>query len=696
MPETQTMDRETQQHGELNEAQLRRLGVTCSYIDKLLSEVEQILQEAASKSPIPRYVVDVTPAQTRVLEDHIRRIREQLLRALAWQNITPDPPEIPATRSALTHLAFVDIAIEELKPSYMRGSGSVPDDVAEELNGVVHELRSVTQSMVRYLRQELGTDLESRLKKLERAGHDVALLQTIETVVTRHGLVEFRARISSLAARLEDNNLEVAFFGRVSSGKSSLLNALLGTDVLPVGVNPITAVPTRLRFGPTLRAEVGFASGLSEEVSIDDLRTLVSEAGNPGNQRNVVRAVVEIPSPRLNQGIVLVDTPGLGSLARRGAAETMAYLPACDLAILLIDAGTTLNDEDIGTLRLLYEGGIPALVLLSKADLLAAADLGRVAGYIESQVQNELGLNVHVQPVNALADHTRLLDHFFEQELLPRFRQAQSLRQASVSRKIGALRESVVSALETTLQRGKREGIPQRDVTEIEARLRHISGEIGEQRTRLDQAFLELGERPEVILSELGELAAARVRSGATSRIDSATLTEWTGDVIHKRVGLALANTSKALSDAVAGLRETAKEIARSDMPTEEEAETLLRNAPGFEMASIPHPIGAGFWKWLGHKTAAALARNSLRQAFGDSFKDELHRYGRALSQWSEHTARRMQAFVSSYADAYRAQLSRMRGQSADATTSPELEDDLSRLLNWDMETNAKTAEIRS
>lgn len=138
---------ETQQHGKINEAQRRRLGVTCSYVDKLLCEVKEILNETASKSPFPRHVVDVTPAQTRVLEDHIRRIREQLLRALAWQNIVPDPPEIPATRAALTHLAFVDIAIEELKPSYMRGSGAVPNDVEEELNGVVlraHRLRIAT------------------------------------------------------------------------------------------------------------------------------------------------------------------------------------------------------------------------------------------------------------------------------------------------------------------------------------------------------------------------------------------------------------------------------------------------------------------------------------------------------------------------------------------------------------------------
>jgi hypothetical protein len=246
------------------------------------------------------------------------------------------------------------------------------------------------------------------------------------------------------------------------------------------------------------------------------------------------------------------------------------------------------------------------------------------------------------------------------------------------------------------LQRGKREALPESNANEIEARLRHISGEIGEQRTRLDQAFLELGERPEAILSELAEMVAARIFSGATSRIDSSALAEWADDVIQKRVDRALANTRKTLSDAIVGLREIATQIARSDMPTEEEAEILLRNTPRFEMASVPPPIGAAFWRWFGRKTAAALARHSLQQTFGESFKDELHRYGRALSQWSEHTSRKMQALVNSYADAYRAQLSRIRGQSADATTSPELANDLSRLLKCTTEESAETSELRN
>ncbi len=668
--------------GELNEAQQRRLLITCGYIDKLLSDVEQILHETASKSPFPRHIVDITPAQTRVIEDHIQRLREQLLRTLAWQQMKPDPPDIPAKRAILTTLTFIDIAIEELKPSYMRGSGRVPEKAARELNGVVHELRSIVQGTERYIRQEFGSNLQSRLEKLEVAGHDVSLLRTIEEIVTRHGLVEFRARIASLAARLEDNHLEVALFGRVSSGKSSLLNALLGTNVLPIGVNPITAVPTRLRYGPSLQAAVTFASGSEEIVSIEEFADLVSEHGNPGNQRNVVRALVEVPSSRLKHGIVLVDTPGLGSLAKRGAAETMAYLPSCDLALLLIDSGNALSDEDVGTLRILLESGIPALVLLSKADLLAEGDLHRATSYIEEQLRTELNISLHVHPVSSLPRFGVVLDHFFERELLPRFEQARVLREASVARKIGALRDAVIAALETLIDRGRRksESPAEPDAESLEARLRHVSGVVGEQRTFLNQAFLELGERPQSILMELADKALTHIGSGIVERITAIDLSEWTHELVQDHVDQALSKTRATVRDAIEILRSAAEEMGRSDKPAYEDAEALLRDVPRFEIDVIPCSITVGRWKWLGRWPVRTLVKNGLRSNLLPTLRFELHNYGRALSQWTDQMTRKMMALVNSYTDAYRAQLNRVHGTSLEAVQLPELTADLERL----------------
>ena len=146
--------------GELNEAQKRRLSITCIYIDGLLCYMEHALRSASSESPFPRYVVDVSSAQAREVEDHIRRLRSELLRLLAWQHMEPEHAQIPVTRSVLTDLSFVDNAIEELKPRYLRGCGAVPEDAIEELNGALHKLRALVKDMDSYVRQVVAENAD--------------------------------------------------------------------------------------------------------------------------------------------------------------------------------------------------------------------------------------------------------------------------------------------------------------------------------------------------------------------------------------------------------------------------------------------------------------------------------------------------------------------------------------------------------
>ena len=684
MPERDQNSGTARRSGELNEYQKSRLRITCHYIDRLLADVEDVLHAATSQSPFPRFAVDVSPAQIRVLEDYIRRFRSELVHAIAWQHLKPEPPDIPATRAVLTNLAFVDIALEELKPSYMRGYGPVPEDAVSELNGVIHELRSLVTGMEHYLKQELTTDLEKRLQRLEATGFDVDLLRLLEQIITRNGLVEFRPRISALASRLEEDNFEVALFGRVSCGKSSLLNVLLGTDVLPVGINPITAVPTKLRYGPALRAAVAFGDGRSVAVPVEELSRLVTEQGNPGNLKNVVRALVEVPSPRLKEGILLVDTPGLGSLAKRGAAETLAYLPSCDLALLLIDAGATLSEEDIGTLRLLYEAGIPALVLLSKADLLAEGDLHRAISYIQEHLQRDLNLGVTVHPISALSQYSILLDQFFQRELLPRFEKARALREASVARKIGSLREAVSAAMESSLHREKRGTLqPPENTSELEALLHVVTGEVGEQRTELDHAFRRFGETPDAVVVAVAHQAMNWARTTSENQLSALQLSEWIHDAVGRSIQEPIDRLRSVGQHAIDSLQKIAKEMRRSDAPSQEDFEVLLRDLPRFELAALPEPISVGHWKLLGEGVLRSRIRSNLRQSIGSHLKEELHLYGMALSRWSEQIVRKLEALVNSHADAYRVQLHRAIGGPAKAVNPGQLEADLELLQRW-------------
>lgn len=107
----------------------------------------------------------------------------------------------------------------------------------------------------------------------------------------------------------------------------------------------------------------------------------------------------------------------------------------------------------------------------------------------------------------------------------------------------------------------------------------------------------------------------------------------------------------------------------------------LMRDAPRFEIGVIPGKISLAHWNWLGNWMIRFLARNSLRESLGPSLKQELHQYGRALSQWSEQMTRKVQALMNSYADAYRAQINRITGISPEAVASPEMEHDLALLL---------------
>ena len=140
----------------LNEAQKRHLYASCHYIDGLLCDLEQAFRQEDSLSPFPHYVIDLTPEEMKQFEEHIRQIRERLLRALAWQDLKPEVPSIPLTRAVRTSLTFIDVTIEELSPRYMRGCGTVPEGSIEGLNGVIDDLRSAAREMEHYLQRSVA------------------------------------------------------------------------------------------------------------------------------------------------------------------------------------------------------------------------------------------------------------------------------------------------------------------------------------------------------------------------------------------------------------------------------------------------------------------------------------------------------------------------------------------------------------
>ncbi len=667
----------TDESNSLNSNHERRLSVTCRHIDKLLAEMESALNVSTSKLAFPQYAPDLSPAQRRVIEDYIGRIRAQLVRVLDGQGIERPPADIPVSRSLHSYLTFVDIATEELKPEYMRGYGEVPPAAAVELNGIAGELQGLVRQLDQYLMCGSRENLQERLERLEQTGDEIAVLKKLESVISEHGLVEFRSTLSMILDRLEDNSFEIAIFGRVSSGKSSLLNAMLGTNVLPVGVTPITAVPTRLLYGESPAVHVWFANRTPEQFEITQLAEFVAEQLNRGNEKHVTRIVVQLPSPRLREGIAFVDTPGLGSLATRGAAETLAYLPRCDLGVVLIDAGSTLTPDDLQTIQILYDAAIPAMVLLSKADLLTLEDRSRVIGYVKDHIKEELNLDLAVRAVSVMAGSKDrdLVAQWFDEDIAPLYTQRQELKLRSIRRKLGALRQSVEMALRTRLRR--KDQISPKKVEQlrvVEAELRQASG-------RLE----EMKKIARGVANDLEYSSTRTLRFAAATVVESWSRQGAGDEAVPEIVRNAVIGTVQEQTeslrrriDAMAHkLHETlltaAKALEVEDVPGEQEFAGVVREMPAFDLSQVnPGQLHPGelnihlkrpfLFSLLGENISRSTVTKRLAGMIGDQLAKSLSAYHALLYDWSERTLGQIQRGYDAYANGYRAQVERLVG----------------------------------
>jgi hypothetical protein len=145
----------------LNSNHARRLSVTCRHIDKLLADIENALAVADSKQVFPEYLLDVTPAQRRVIDDYIARIRVQLALVLDGQGIERPEPSIPVSRSLHIALTFINIAAVELQPRYMRGYGEISTTAAADLNRIASELVGLATEFDRYVTGEIQGPTQS-------------------------------------------------------------------------------------------------------------------------------------------------------------------------------------------------------------------------------------------------------------------------------------------------------------------------------------------------------------------------------------------------------------------------------------------------------------------------------------------------------------------------------------------------------
>ena len=186
-----------------------------------------------------------------------------------------------------------------------------------------------------------------------------ALIIEVAKTLQQIGRADLAERASVAAARVRRPATVVCVVGEFKQGKSSLINALLAQSICPVDDDLATSAITLVRWGeqPVAVVRRGAESGkagdppTTETIPIEQVGDWVSEIGNPGNHKRVERVDIVVPSALLQQGLVLVDTPGMGGLGAGHAAATLGFLPFADGLIFVSDASAELSAPEIEFLQ---------------------------------------------------------------------------------------------------------------------------------------------------------------------------------------------------------------------------------------------------------------------------------------------------------------------------------------------------------
>ena len=294
---------------------------------------------------------------------------------------------------------------------------------------------------------------------------DLASLQ--RDLLKRIGRVCEAFRLESVLSELRAGDevlrdhgvVDVAVLGHFKAGKSSFLNALIGSDVLPVNVLPATAVITRIGYGPAERALVRHLSGETEEIPLERLPEFVTEQKNPGNEKRVSIADVELPFLEGFQGMRFVDTPGLGSVFAHNTKVSMEWLPRVGGALVAVSVNHPLSEQDVNLLVQVFRHTPETAVLLTKADLVSGKQLDEVAEFTRRQIARHTGKEVPILPFSNRAGFGKLRaavrDHFFRRIVARREEAFEEIVHHKIRSLVAGCREYVVVARHAAEAAGK-------------------------------------------------------------------------------------------------------------------------------------------------------------------------------------------------------------------------------------------------
>lgn len=197
----------------------------------------------------------------------------------------------------------------------------------------------------------------------------------------------------------KDSFIKVPFVGDFNAGKSSLINSMLGADILPTNILPETAVSYELYYSANEKLEVWFDDKLVETTAVSQIKSLQL------TPRNLVKLYLNNPFVKEwnDRNIVVVDMPGIDSGVEAHNNAILHYVQDGTFFVLVSEVeGGTLRLSTLSFIEEIKKYGAQLAVVVSKIDKKPEQEVQDVKANVESVAKRLLGDSTMVVSASAV------------------------------------------------------------------------------------------------------------------------------------------------------------------------------------------------------------------------------------------------------------------------------------------------------